>query len=151
MKQHANRFDDYTIQYKINKIGSLKYSRLECLSRLRKYLNQYDYNYTMPETKELLDSILSGDFDDEIFNIIYKLAFDEIFDNNEYSKISDTNESPSVIPQMIFNFRISIDSAYNQRFTKDEIENEIKNDNVKIERGLLIRKEDGKVIGEFLF
>lgn len=51
---------------------------------------------------------------------------------------------------MIFNFRISNDLSSNQRFTEEEIKNEIKNDNVTIERGLLTRKSDGKVIGEFL-
>lgn len=58
-------------------------------------------------------------------------------------------------PQMILNFRISNDSAGNQRFTEDEIENEIINNNVlfgKTALGspLLIRKSDKKIIGEFL-
>lgn len=53
-------------------------------------------------------------------------------------------------PKMIFDFRISIDCSHKQRFSEEEIKNEIKNDNVKIEKSLLIRKNDGKVIGEFL-
>lgn len=72
---------------------------------------------------------------------------DEISENLNISSVlsSKTNK-----PQMVFNFRISNDSSGNQRFTEEEIKNEVKNDNVKIERGLLIRKGDGKVIGEFL-
>ena len=53
-------------------------------------------------------------------------------------------------PKMIFNFRISVDECQKQRFTEDEIKNEIKKDNVKIQRGLLIRKNDGAVMGGFL-
>ena len=72
---------------------------------------------------------------------------DEISENLNISSVlsSKTNK-----PHMVFNFRISNDSSGNQRFTEEEIKNEVKKDNVKIERGLLIRKGDGKVIGEFL-
>jgi len=59
-------------------------------------------------------------------------------------------EGNSNKPIMKFDFRISNDSSGKQRFTEDEVITEIKNDNVKMERGLLIRKSDGKVIGEFL-
>ena len=69
---------------------------------------------------------------------------------SENLNISDVRSSKTNKPQMVFNFRISNDSSGSQRFTEEEIKNEIKNDNVKIERGLLIRKGDGKVIGEFL-
>lgn len=53
-------------------------------------------------------------------------------------------------PKMIFNFRISIDSSWKRRYSEDQIKLEIKNDNVLIERGLLIKKNDGAVLGEFL-
>jgi hypothetical protein len=59
-------------------------------------------------------------------------------------------------PQMTLDFRISIDSSHKQRFTDEEIKEEIKNGNVKIEltsvgnKPLLIRKSDNKIIGEFL-
>ena len=73
---------------------------------------------------------------------------------NEESENSNPQEqgfmSKTNKPQMVFNFRISNDSSGSQRFTEEEIKNEIKNDNVKIEKGLLIRKADGKVIGQFL-
>lgn len=51
---------------------------------------------------------------------------------------------------MIFNFRISIESSGKQRFTEEQIEKEIKNENVSFTRTLLIRKSDGAVLGEFL-
>jgi uncharacterized protein (UPF0332 family) len=71
-------------------------------------------------------------------------------EHQENLNISDVRSSKSNKPKMLFNFRISNDSSGEQRFTEDEIKNEIKSDNVFIERGLLIRKGDGKVIGEFL-
>lgn len=49
-----------------------------------------------------------------------------------------------------FIFRLSIDSAGKQRYSEDEINSEINNDNVKIEKRLLIRKSDGAVLGEIL-
>ena len=51
---------------------------------------------------------------------------------------------------MIFNFRISIDSSGKQRFTEEQIEEEIKKENVSFTRTLLTRKSDGAVLGEFL-
>lgn len=51
---------------------------------------------------------------------------------------------------MELDFRISRDSAGNFRFTKTEVLFEIKNGNVKFESGLLIRKSDNKIIGEFI-
>jgi hypothetical protein len=53
-------------------------------------------------------------------------------------------------PHMTLNFRISTDVSGNPRFTEEEVKNETSKDNVTIERGLLIRKGDGKVIGQFL-
>lgn len=52
-------------------------------------------------------------------------------------------------PQMLLNFRIS-NEGDTPRFTEEEVKTEIKNNNVTIERGLLIRKGDGKVIGAFM-
>lgn len=51
---------------------------------------------------------------------------------------------------MIFNVRISIDSAGTQRYTEEDIYKELSNDNIKIDRKLLIRKHDGAVMGEIL-
>ena len=53
-------------------------------------------------------------------------------------------------PKMTFNFRISIDDCHKQRYTENEIRTEIRNDNVVIQRGLLVRKGDGAVLGEIL-
>ena len=54
-------------------------------------------------------------------------------------------------PTMEFAFRISVDSCLTQRFTEEQIKTEIKTSGVTIERGLLIRKRDGAVMGEFLY
>lgn len=53
-------------------------------------------------------------------------------------------------PQMLLRMRISIDSAHKQRFTEEEVMLEFANDNVYVERKLVIRKTDGAVIGEIL-
>lgn len=44
--------------------------------------------------------------------------------------------------------RISKDTSQKPRFTKEEVEELIKNENVKFHRNLLCRISDGKVIGE---
>ena len=51
---------------------------------------------------------------------------------------------------MILNVRISVDSSQKQRYTEDEIIFEFMNDNIKIERKLIVRKTDGAVMGEIL-
>ncbi len=53
-------------------------------------------------------------------------------------------------PQMLLKMRISVDSSHKQRYTEEEINFEFSNDNIKIERKLVIRKTDGAVIGEIL-
>ena len=53
-------------------------------------------------------------------------------------------------PTMIFDFRLSTDSSGKQRYSKSQIKTEISNDNVIIEKRLLVRKYDGAVLGEFL-
>ena len=53
-------------------------------------------------------------------------------------------------PKMTLNMRISIDSSHNKRYTAEEIEEEFNNDNILIERKLVIRKNDGAVLGEIL-
>lgn len=53
-------------------------------------------------------------------------------------------------PQMILNMRISVDSCQKQRYTEEQIKLEFLNDNIKIERTLVIRKTDGAVMGEIL-
>jgi len=73
------------IEFEIKKIGTLKYSRLKSLSILRKEINCFGYNYTMIETKYLLDSLLNNKFE-ECFNWELKICFDQIFDKIEYIK-----------------------------------------------------------------
>jgi hypothetical protein len=73
------------LEFQIKKLGTLNYSRLESLSILRKEINSYDYNYTMSEVKELLDSILNNNFE-ERFNLEFKVCFDKIFNCNEYTE-----------------------------------------------------------------
>lgn len=58
-------------------------------------------------------------------------------------------------PKMLLELRISIDEAQRQRFTENEVMKEMRNNNVEISNpnkktSLLLRKSDGKVIGEFL-
>ena len=48
-------------------------------------------------------------------------------------------------PQMILKMRISVDCTQKQRYTENEILTEFANHNVKIERTLVIRKNDGAV------
>lgn len=53
-------------------------------------------------------------------------------------------------PKMVLNMRISVDICQRQRYTEAEINKEFSNDNVKIERKLVIRKNDGAVLGEII-
>jgi hypothetical protein len=73
----------------IKKVGRLKYDRLKSISVLRKELSCFGNNFTHQETKEILDSIISGNFDEEITEYT-KYALDKIFDNMEY----DIEETP---------------------------------------------------------
>jgi hypothetical protein len=53
-------------------------------------------------------------------------------------------------PTMNLELRLSTETSGNEpRFTEEEIKEEFANDNVKIERTLLIRKSDNKIIGQF--
>ena len=51
---------------------------------------------------------------------------------------------------MLLNMRISVDSSQKQRYSEEEINLEFANDNIKIERKLVVRKTDGAVMGEIL-
>ncbi len=66
------------------------------MSILRKLINQYDYNLTMTETKELLDSILNNTFV-EYFNLKFKSCFDEIFGGIEY-EVDNKHEEEKNFP-----------------------------------------------------
>lgn len=54
-------------------------------------------------------------------------------------------------PTMNICMRISTDSCQTQRYTEEEIEKEFSNDNIKIERNLVIRESDGAVMGEMFY
>lgn len=71
------------LEFEIETIGTLKYSRLKSLSILRKEINSYDYCYTMVKVKNLLDSILNNTFK-EHFNLEFKRCFDIIFHDISY-------------------------------------------------------------------
>ena len=76
---------------------------------------------------------------------MYLFKKDEVINNPEwFRKYNPSN------PTMTFNFRISIDETHKQRFTEEEVMTEIKNNNVIIQNRLLVRKRDGKIIGEIL-
>ncbi len=53
-------------------------------------------------------------------------------------------------PQMLLNVRISVDCSQKQRYTPREIQQEFSNDNIKIERTLIVKKTDGAVMGQVL-
>lgn len=53
-------------------------------------------------------------------------------------------------PKMKLNMRISVDSCQTQRYTEEEIMEEFMNDNVNIEKTLVIRKSDGAVMCQIL-
>lgn len=53
-------------------------------------------------------------------------------------------------PEITVKMRVSVDSSQKQRYTEQEILAELTNDNIKIERRLMIRKSDGAVMGELL-
>ena len=60
------------------------------------------------------------------------------------------------IPKMTLDIRISVDSCQTQRFTEDQINTYIKENNVVIRPSsqgspLLLRKDDFAVLGEILF
>jgi hypothetical protein len=53
-------------------------------------------------------------------------------------------------PKMFLTMRISVDSTQTQRYTEEEILKEFDNDNIKIQRRLVVRKTDGAVMGGIL-
>ena len=53
-------------------------------------------------------------------------------------------------PKMFLTMRISVDSTQTQRYTEEEILKEFDNNNITIQRRLVIRKTDGAVMGEIL-
>lgn len=53
-------------------------------------------------------------------------------------------------PTMYIKLRISTDTSWNQRFTEEEIMEDLLNNRINIHNSLLIRKKDGAVMGEIL-
>ena len=64
-------------EFSIKTLGTLRYSRIKSLSILRKQINSYGHDYSMAQTKWLLDSILNNVLE-EYFTTTTKLALDEI-------------------------------------------------------------------------
>lgn len=79
------------LKFKINKVGTLKYPRLESLSILRKELNSFDYKYNMNDVKRLLDSILNNIFE-EYFDLKIRICLDSIFHDTEYTVYNQEEE-----------------------------------------------------------
>ena len=53
-------------------------------------------------------------------------------------------------PSMFLKMRISADSCQTQRYSEEEILREFENDNIELNRRLVVRKTDGAVMGEIL-
>lgn len=51
---------------------------------------------------------------------------------------------------MILRMRMSVDGSHTQRYTEEQVVAEFAADNIKIEHKLVIRKNDGAVMGEIL-
>ena len=77
------------LEFKIKTVGTLKYSRLESLSILRKEINSFGYEYTMVQAKNFLDSILNNAFNDR-FNLEFKFSIDKIISDMEYIKYDNS-------------------------------------------------------------
>jgi len=78
-------------EFKILKIGSLKYDNIKSMSILREELNSFGYDYSIFEVKELFYSLLNNKLQEE-FNLKFKYCFDCIFDNNEYERLEESND-----------------------------------------------------------
>jgi len=71
------------LEYKLIKVGQLKYDRIKSLSILRKEINSHGYCDSMNDVKILLDTVLNNELK-ENFNLSTKCCLDCIFDGNEY-------------------------------------------------------------------
>ena len=78
----------YEPQYKVLKVGTLKYDRLTSILLLKQTFRNYSYNYSYKDVKEIFDSILNNEFEEE-FDLTVKLVLDTVFDNMEYTTIND--------------------------------------------------------------
>jgi hypothetical protein len=76
------------MEYKIKKVGNLKYDRLKSMSILKNEMRLREENLSMSDIKSLMDNILNNDFD-EVITMNTKYSIDEIFDGNEYEEIND--------------------------------------------------------------
>lgn len=74
-------------QYKISKVGTLKYGRLFSISLLKKSFDNFSYYYSYKDTKEIFDSILNNELEEE-FDLNFKFILDDVFDNMEYVTIN---------------------------------------------------------------
>lgn len=72
--------------FKIIKIGVLKYDRLKSMSVFKSELRSFGYDYGFFELKELFDKLLSNTFD-EIIDGKFSHCVDKVFLNTEYEEI----------------------------------------------------------------
>lgn len=75
------------MEFKIKKLGTLKYGRMKSIIILHNILNSYEYEYNRAEVKALLDSIIIGTFV-EFFDLTFKTCLDMVFAGMEYFKIA---------------------------------------------------------------
>ncbi len=84
------------IEYKILKLGKLKFNRLKSMSILRKEINSFGYDFSYNEVKELFESLINGNFTEQ-FDLKFKMCFDIILIDNEYETLGDVEEAVIVI------------------------------------------------------
>lgn len=70
---------------KLIKSGSLKYDRLKSISILRHKLNDFGFNYTIKEVKNILDNIINNSYTEE-FDGKFQHCINSIFSDNIYDE-----------------------------------------------------------------
>jgi hypothetical protein len=84
----------FDTKIKIKKVGTLKYNRLKSISILRKELSSFIGEVAYDESRQIIDSLLSGNFDEEI-TLVTQYSLDKVFDNMVYDrsnlKVTESN------------------------------------------------------------
>ena len=63
------------------------------LKTLKNILNEFDYGYTIPMVKELLDSLLNNNFNNELYcSAKFKYCLNSVFNNNEYEQLDNKTD-----------------------------------------------------------
>jgi hypothetical protein len=71
------------LEYKLIKVGQLKYDRIKSLSILRKEIKFFGYCDSMNDVKILLDNVLNNNLKEK-FNYSVKRCLDSVFEGNQY-------------------------------------------------------------------